>query len=283
MTKTAIVTGATRGIGRATAIALARRGYDVAITGRTQQEGDAAKRPESDALPELKSVSGSLASTVAAIEAEGRRAVPFVLDLLDRESLQPTAHAAIEALGHVDVLVNNAIYVGPAGEKRFLDTPIDEIEKRLYGNVTAQLLFTQPVLAHMAARGSGVIGNVTSGAGYNKPFAPIGEGGWALTYGVSKAGLNRIAEQLVVEHGSDELRFYNLQPGAVATERVLAAGEKLAFVAKHAAPVEVIGEAIARIVTADAAAFPNGATLEVQDIAREWGLLAARPSDGGAP
>lgn len=278
MVKTAIVTGATRGIGKACAVALARRGYDIAITGRTQQEGDAALRPEAEALPELKTVSGSLAGTVAAIEAEGRRAFPFVLDLLDRDVLQPTAQAAIDALGHVDLVVNNAIYVGPAGERRFLDTPIDEIEKRIYGNVISQLLFTQPILAHMVGRGTGVIANVTSGAGYNRPFAAIGEGGWALTYGVSKAGLNRIAEQLVVEHAKDGLRFYNLQPGAVSTERVLAAGEKLAFVAKHGAPVDTIGEAFARILTAEPDTFPNGATLEVQDIAREWGLLPSRQS-----
>jgi NAD(P)-dependent dehydrogenase (short-subunit alcohol dehydrogenase family) len=280
MAKTAIVTGATRGIGRATALALARLGFDVAITGRTQLEGDAAKRPEAAALPELRTVSGSLASTAAAIEAEGVRAVPLVLDLLDRDRLQPVAEAAIEALGHVDILVNNAIYVGPAGEKRFLDTPVDEIENRLYGNVAAQLIFMQPVLRHMAARGSGIIADVTSGAGYNKPFAAAGEGGWALTYGVSKAGLNRIAEQLVVEHGADGLRFYNLQPGAVATERVIAAGEKLAFVAKHAAPVELIGETIARILTSPAAAFMNGETIEVQDVARDWGILPARSARG---
>ena len=282
MGKTAIVTGATRGIGRASAIALARLGYDVVVTGRTQQEGDAARRPEAEALPELRTVSGSLASTVAAIEAEGRRAHPIVLDLLDRDALQPAAREAIDALGHVDILINNAIYVGPAGEKRFLDTPVDELEKRLYGNITAQLIFTQPILAHMAERGTGVIANVTSGAGYNKPFAAIGEGGWALSYGVSKAGLNRIAEQLVVEHGNDGLFFCNLQPGAVATERVLAAGEKLAFVAKHAAPVEIIGEAVARIVTSPSGTWDNGSTLEVQDLAREWGLLPARTAKAGA-
>jgi NAD(P)-dependent dehydrogenase (short-subunit alcohol dehydrogenase family) len=282
MGKTAIVTGATRGIGRASAVALARRGYDVVVTGRTQQEGDAARRPEAEALPELRTVSGSLASTVAAIEAEGRRAHPIVLDLLDRDALQPAAREAIDALGHVDILLNNAIYVGPAGEKRFLDTPVDELEKRLYGNITAQLIFTQPILAHMAERGTGVIANVTSGAGYNKPFAAIGEGGWALSYGVSKAGLNRIAEQLVVEHGGDGLFFCNLQPGAVATERVLAAGEKLAFVARHAAPVDIIGEAVARIVTSPPGTWDNGSTLEVQDLAREWGLLPARTAKAGA-
>ena len=280
MVGTAIVTGATRGIGRASAIALARLGYDVAITGRTQREGDAARRPEAEALPELRTVTGSLDSTAAAIEAEGRRAIPLVLDLLDRDSLQPVAEAAIEALGHVDILISNAIYVGPAGEKRFLDTPIDEIEKRLYGNITAQLLFIQPVLSHMVARRSGVIANITSGAGLTKPFAAIGQGGWALTYGVSKAGLNRIAEQLVVEHAGDGLRFYNLQPGAVATERVLAAGEKLAFVAKHAAPVDLIGRTIARIVTSGPEAFSNGSTIEVQDLARAWGILPERTRTG---
>jgi NAD(P)-dependent dehydrogenase (short-subunit alcohol dehydrogenase family) len=279
--KTAIVTGATRGIGRATAIALGRRGYHVVVTGRTVHEGDAAKRPEADALPELKLVSGSLESTVAAIEAAGGRATPLVLDLLDRDRLGPVAVEAIAALGQVDVLLNNAIYVGPAGEKRFLDTPPDELEKRLFGNITAQLLFIQPVLAHMVAKQAGIIANVTSGAGFARPFAPIGEGGWALSYGVSKAGLHRIAAQLVVEHARDGVRFFNLQPGAVATERVLAAGAKLEFVAKHAAPVDIVGEAIARILDGSPAPdtgepFANGTSIEVQDVAREWGLLPAR-------
>jgi NAD(P)-dependent dehydrogenase (short-subunit alcohol dehydrogenase family) len=269
--KTALVTGATRGIGRATAIALAKRGYAVAVTGRTQHEGDAAKRPEAEALPELKSVSGSLDSTVAAIEAEGATAVPIVLDLLDRDALAPAAERAIAELGHVDVVLNNAIYVGPAGEKRFLDTPAEELERRVFGNVTAQLLLAQPILRHMVERGSGVVAFTTSGAGYFRPRKPIGEGGWALSYGVSKAGLNRIAEQLVVEH--PEIRSYNLQPGAVATERVMAAGEKLEFVARHAAPVEVIGEAFARVLDAPAGMFANGSTIEVQDVARMWGLL----------
>jgi len=258
---TALVTGATRGIGRATAIALARHGYDVAVTGRTLHEGDAE-------------VVGSLDSVAAAIEAEGRRAVPVVLDLLDADALQPTAESIIAALGQVDVVCNNAIYVGPAGLERFLDTPRDEIERRIFGNVTAQLLFTQPLLRHMAGRGRGVIAFTTSGAGYAPVRRAAGDGGWALTYGVSKAGLNRIAEQLVVEH--PELRFWNLQPGQVATERVLAAGAELEFVARGAAPVDTIGEAFARILAGAPDAFPNGATIEVQDVAREWGLLPPR-------
>jgi NAD(P)-dependent dehydrogenase (short-subunit alcohol dehydrogenase family) len=273
MPKTAIVTGASRGIGRATAISLARMGYDVAITGRTVHEGDAARLPEAASLPEVANVSGSLDTTAAAIEAEGRRAVPLVLDLLDRGRLQPVAEEAIRALGSVDVLVNNAIYVGPAGNHAFLDTPTDELEKRIFGNVTAQLIFIQPVLRHMVGQGGGTIANITSGSGYFTPPGAPGKGGWALSYGVSKAAVTRIAAQLLAEHGDDGICAYSLQPGPVATERVLAAGPKLAFVADVAAPVGVVGETIARIVDTGPPTFRNGDLVEVQDVARIWGLL----------
>ncbi len=143
----------------------------------------------------------------------------------------------------------------------------------MFGNVTAQLLFTQPILRHMVGRGRGTIANITSAAGYWKPPAPPGQGGWALSYGVSKAAVTRIAAQVLVEHGGDGIRVFSLQPGPVATERVLAAGPKLAFVADVAAPVEVIGEVAARIVDDERGTFRNGDTIEMQDIARIWGLL----------
>jgi NAD(P)-dependent dehydrogenase (short-subunit alcohol dehydrogenase family) len=257
---TAVVTGATRGIGRATAIGLARLGYDVAVCGRTRREGDAA-------LP------GSLESVCAAIEAEGRRAVPVVLDLLDPATLAPGAEAAIAGLGHVDVVLNNAIYDGPHGLARFLDTPPEELERRVYGNLTGHLLFTQPLLRHMDAQGSGTIAFTTSGAA----FAPVreapGEGGWwSLAYGVSKAGLHRVAEQLRVEHRP--LRFLNLDPGAVATEKVVAeAAGELDFVAEAAAPVGAVGDACARILASPRKLFRNGSTVDVQATARLWGLL----------
>jgi len=268
--KTAIVTGATRGIGRATAIALAARGYDVAITGRTRREGDAAALPEAQQMPEVAAAGGSLESTAAAIEGQGRRAVPLVLDLLDGPGLAPLAERAVAELGHVDVLVNNAIYVGPYAENRLLETPPDELQKRVFGNITAQLLFLQPVLRHMVERGQGTIANMTTAAAYVRPRAVAGEGGWSLIYGVSKAGFHRIAEQLAIEY--PQLTVVNVQPGQVITERVAAAGEKLAFVARGGAAVAKVGEATARIVD-EIEQFASGSTIQIQDQARTWGIL----------
>ena len=193
-----------------------------------------------------------------------------MLDLLDRDALAPTAERIIGELGHVDVLVNNAIYVGPAGERRFLDTPPDELEKRLFGNVAAQLLLLQPFLRHMVARRQRHHRQRHQRGRLHPAGARHRRGRLGPQLRRSKAGFHRIARQLVVEHGRDGIHVLNVQPGFVATERVLAAGEKLAFVARHASPVDAVGEALARIVD-DPDVFDNGASVEIQDQARLWG------------
>ena len=90
----------------------------MAITARTVHDGDpTAYEPDTGApLP------GSLTSTASAIGSRGRRAVPIRLDLLDLDSLAPAVDDAIGSLGHLDVLVNNAIFVGPGANRRFLET-----------------------------------------------------------------------------------------------------------------------------------------------------------------
>ena len=110
MTKVAFITGASRGIGRETALAFARAGFDVAISARTLQEGENTSHRLCDAqgVP----LSGSLNSTAAAIRELGREALVVTMDLLDSASVLAAGQAVLAAFGRVDVLVNNAIYQG---------------------------------------------------------------------------------------------------------------------------------------------------------------------------
>jgi len=266
---TALVTGASRGIGRAIAVCLAEAGFDVAVTARTVHDGDpTALEPDTDApLP------GSLDATARAIKAFGRRPLPIRLDLLDSDALAPAVDAVIAGLGHLDLLVNNAIYVGPGGNRRFLETEADELIRRVFSNVTAQLLLTQRAVAHMVDRGEGLVLDITSAAGQLTPRHPVGEGGWTLSYAVTKAGFHRIADMIALEYGDAGVRAFNLNPGFVATERVRAVKE-LAFVADRGIAPEVVGRVVAWFATTGRYRFENGTYHQVPDLARELGYLA---------
>jgi NAD(P)-dependent dehydrogenase (short-subunit alcohol dehydrogenase family) len=263
------VTGASRGIGRAVAIGLADAGFDVAITARTVHEGDPTAVEPDTGVP----LAGSLASTASAVASRGRRAVPVRLDLLDLDSLDAAVDEAILGLGHLDVLVNNAIYVGPGANRRFLETEPDDLARRVSGNVTAQLLITHRAVAHMVGRGEGLVVDITSAAGQLTPHRPVGEGGWPLAYAVTKAGFHRIADMLALEYGDAGVRAFNLNPGFVATERVRAA-DALAFVADRGVAPEVVGRVVAWFVTTGQHRSENGSYHQVADLARELGFLS---------
>jgi NAD(P)-dependent dehydrogenase (short-subunit alcohol dehydrogenase family) len=265
---TALVTGASRGIGRAIALALAGAGFDIAITARTVHEGDRTALDPIRGTP----LPGSLDSTAAAIVKTGRRAVPIPLDLLELDALSSAVDASIADLGHLDVLVNNAIYVGPGGQRRFLETEPDELARRVVGNVTAPLLLTQHAVTHMVGRGSGLVLDISSEAGQRTPHHPVGEGGWALSYAVTKAGFHRIADMIALECGHAGLRAFNLNPGFVRTERVLASDE-LAFVAGRGIEPHVVGRVVAWFATTGQQKYDNGSYLHVQDLANELGYL----------
>lgn len=266
--RTALVTGASRGIGKAIALALAADGWEVAITARTVREGESRN---DDGLA-AKPLAGSLETTAQAISALGRRVVSLPLDLLDRDALVPVAERAIAELGHVDLLVNNAIFVGPGNHDRFLDIAPEVLERRLFGNLTAQLLFTQPILRHMVMRGGGTILGITSGAGLRPPPAPPGEGGWAIGYGCSKGGFHRMAGHIAVEYGDRGIRALNLQPGPVVTERVQAAGPALEWIRREGLPPEIIGRIVVHLLGAGDR-YPNGGTVEARAVAQSEGLL----------
>ena len=171
------------------------------------------------------------------------------------------------------MVVNNAIYVTGGGPKHFLDQAAEDIEKQLWGDLTAQLLLLQPQVAHMVGRGSGVVINVGSGSGRWKLKMPIGSGGPQLAYCAAKAGLHRAADRIAFEYGDAGVTAFTIDPGFVATERTRMVAE-LGAIADAGVEPGVIGGAIVWLATEGVALHENGAYLEAQSIARELGLLA---------
>src|SRR5579864_8868722 len=147
--KVALVTGASRGIGRVCAQYLARSGYDVAITARTVHEGEAREHSSTLKKSKTNPLPGSLESTAVLVEAEGAQALPVAADLLDPVSLGACVTTVLERWGRVDVVVHNGRHIGPGHMDRFLETPIELLEKHFDANVIAPLIINQLVLPGM--------------------------------------------------------------------------------------------------------------------------------------
>jgi NAD(P)-dependent dehydrogenase (short-subunit alcohol dehydrogenase family) len=274
----AFVTGASRGIGKAIAVHLAGRGYDVAITARTVADGEAREHSSTLHRSDMRPLPGSLTSTADLVRAEGVRTMTVPADLTDRASVTAAADAVIAEWGGVDVLVNNGRYVGPGHMDVFDETPLELLDAHLEANVMAPLALTKAVLPGMLERGSGTIVNITSGAAYADPPAPAGKGGWGLGYAISKGALHRVAGVLALELGDEGIRAYNVQPGFIATERMVQDMAAFGFDASTGAPPDVVGAVVAWLVTDPAAAEPNGRNLEAQDVCRELKLLPGWPA-----
>ena len=125
----ALVTGASRGIGKASAIALAEAGFDVAIAARTVHEGDSRSEPNSVRGDDpVVTLPGSLESTAAEITARGRRALIVPMDLLDLTSVEAAPATVLAEWGRIDVLFNNGIYQGRGTMDRILDLQMADID-----------------------------------------------------------------------------------------------------------------------------------------------------------
>ena len=237
--KVALVTGASRGIGKSVAQWLARGGYDVAITARTVHEGEAREHSSTLKASNTKPLPGSLDATAALVEAEGQQALQVPADLTDYASLGAAVARVEERWGGIDVLVNNGRYIGPGHMDLMLETPIDLLEKQVQANVLAIVVLCKLVVPGMIARGGGTILNITSGSAYADPTQPAGKGGWGMGYGITKAGMHRIAGFLNAELGDQGIRAYNVQPNLIATERIAADMGEFGIVG--GAPAEVMG------------------------------------------
>jgi NAD(P)-dependent dehydrogenase (short-subunit alcohol dehydrogenase family) len=272
-TRTAFVTGASRGIGKAIAIELAAAGHDVAITARTVHEGDAREHSSTLKRSDTSPLPGSLDSTADLVRAAGRRCLTVPADLLDHPSLVSAADAVVAEWGHVDVLVNNGRYVGPGHMDFILDTPVRILRDHFEANALAPVVLIKALVPQMIERGSGTVINITSGAGYGDPPAPAGAGGWGLGYGSSKAALHRIAAILALETAGTGVRAFNVQPGFIATERIAQDMAGFGFDASAGAPAAVIGKVCRWLLESPDADALNGTNIEAQEHASALGLL----------
>lgn len=187
--RTALVTGATRGLGRAFARALAEAGADIIVHGR---DAEAA------------------AEVASEIEALGRRAWIVLGDLTERAGVDRVVAEAIEATGHLDILINNA---GACIHRPALEVTDDEWSHVIDTNLTALWRMSQTVGAHMVERGSGSIVNVGSISAQivNRPqMQPA--------YNASKAAVHHLTKSLAAEWAPSGVRVNAVAPGYIKTD-----------------------------------------------------------------
>nr|AII72231.1 short-chain dehydrogenase [Pseudomonas putida] len=273
MNKVAFITGASRGIGRAAALAFAAAGFDIAISARTVDEGEQHPHALRDAsgapLP------GSLNATAEAIRALGRKVLVVPMDLLDSDSALAACTVVLSGFGRIDVLINNAIYQGSDLNAGFMELQPETLERMFKGYILTPFLLTRAVTQVMAEQGGGVVINVTSGAGESDPPVAAGKGGWGYAYGAGKAAVSRLSGVVAVELGDAGVRAYTVNPGVVTTDALKATiGDKgLIALRAGSAPPEVPAAVMLWLATHEQAPRHQRRTIAAQPFALEQEIV----------
>ena len=243
--KVAIVTGASRGIGKGLALAYADAGADVAISART--------------IPDLE-------QTAREIEARGRKALVLYMDSYDYPSVEAVIDTTVEHFGKLDVLVNNA---GGSrnvedGWKGFLASDHTVIDEVFRMHVVSPYAAARRAAQAMIKQGTGgVIINITSALGFY-PSTTV------QNYSASKAALNELTKLWAVELGPHRIRVNAIGPGITrsATTEKLFASPEAESAAAQTVPLRRLGEpsdmaGMAVFLSSDAAEWISGATVMI--------------------
>lgn len=264
----ALVSGGTRGIGKAICLDLAQRGFHVLIGGRTTTEGAA-----SDTFANGEPLPGSLEQTRAEIEAAGGSAEAAVMDLTDFASIDAAVDQALERHGHLDVLVNNAIKSTATMQTAFIgDVPMEAFQAEMQVNFFGALALIKRALPSMLDNGGGRIVNMSARSFYRN-MPPPGRGGPRLGYTASKAALSRVAGSLKGEYGRQGILAFDVDPGPCLTEKADRSMRELGYDASIFAPLTVPACVVGFLSDAPTGDLPpNGSHVMAQEFAVGRGL-----------
>ncbi len=187
--KTALITGASRGLGKALARQLAAAGVTVVLVARQQTELD---------------------EVVNSIRQQGGNAFGIAADVGDKESIYPIVGQATSLAGPIDILINNASTLGPVPLRLLLDTDCEDFERALQVNTIGPFRLIKAVAGSMALRQTGVVINVSSDAAVEAYPA------WGV-YSASKAALDHLTRIVAAELADTSVRFLCIDPGEMDT------------------------------------------------------------------
>jgi 3-oxoacyl-[acyl-carrier protein] reductase len=258
--RVAVVTGGSRGLGRADALTLARAGADVAIAD-ILVESDTSAAEEYGVLAQAAVAQGMVhtEATVEEIRSLGRKALAVRCDVTDRGEVDAAVARVVDELGAVDILVNNAGTLDHVGQ--FPDQRLELWERDLRVNLTGAFNCAQAAWPHMKAREWGRIVNMASVAG------TLGGFGQA-SYSTTKAGILGLTRTLAMEGGRYGITCNAIVPGIIGTEAFhmanAAMNERIAnrTVFKRPGEPQDIANAIA-FLCSDLAAYVTGIELNV--------------------
>jgi NAD(P)-dependent dehydrogenase (short-subunit alcohol dehydrogenase family) len=235
--KTALITGAARGIGRASAMVLAQEGADVGVA---------------DVLPEVE-------NTAAEIQKIGQGSAFAVFDISDPIQVHQGVSKIRKELGEIDILVNNAGIV--TNIARLTKMSHEAWQNEISTNLSGAFYMIQEVIGPMITRQWGRIINISSGAATGGLHKQIG-------YASSKAGLLGLTKTATLEHARDGITCNAILPGMIGTELVEMMPEEILQMAVATTPARRVGKTeevgfLIAFLASDKAAFINGAAIPI--------------------
>jgi NAD(P)-dependent dehydrogenase (short-subunit alcohol dehydrogenase family) len=258
----AIVTGASRGIGKGCALELGAAGATVYVTGRTLEEGSAP-------LP------GSVGETAAEVTELGGRGIAVRCDHRDDALVEALFERVRHEQGRLDVLVNNAFLIPRelTSGRPFWETPVSNWDDMLDVGTRSAYVASRFAARMMIERGRGLIANVSSSG--------AAEYAWHVAYGVGKAALDRLTADTAHELRSHGVTVVSLWPGLVLTERIAQVSRAMpAFDTSGAESQRFTGRAIVHLAADPKVLEKTGRALASRDLADEYGF---RDVDGKLP